>query len=340
MHGAKEDYKPKWQKPFHLTREREEVMKALVDDLIEKHFIEECHSGLRAKDAFPVPKPGSQTKIPCRLLGDYRYLYERTVLDKTPLPLPGKVIQDRGLNQIFTVIDLKQGFDQMPLAPESRPCTAFWLGRKRYQWKVMPMGIRNAGAFFQRMMDEILGDLEGIHCYIDDILVVSHGESDDEMFTKLSNDIQRVPEQLRKFKIIAETSKLDFFTRSVQFSGHILEGGTRRPAPGKLMAAEKWEKPTNIGGLQGFLGLCNLRSPYVRDYAKIAGPLMDCLKEISKDEIRSSQIRVRWTLEAPKGFGELMKALLTVVALQIIDYSRCFHMDINASKYAVGAVLQ
>ena len=42
------DYKPKWQKPG----EREEVMKALVDDLIQKHFIEECHSGLWANNAF------------------------------------------------------------------------------------------------------------------------------------------------------------------------------------------------------------------------------------------------------------------------------------------------
>ena len=58
------DYKPKWQKPFHLTGEREEVMKALVDDLIQKHFIEECHSGLWANNAFPVPKPGFKARIP------------------------------------------------------------------------------------------------------------------------------------------------------------------------------------------------------------------------------------------------------------------------------------
>ena len=334
------DHKPKWQKPFHLTGEREEVMKALVDDLIQEHFIEECHSGLWANNAFPVPKPGSKAKIPWRLVDDYRYLNEQTVLDEHPLPLIEKVIQDQGLNRIFTIIDPNQGFHQKPLAPESRPCTAFWVGRKRYQWKVMPMGIKNAGAFFQQMMDEILGDLEGIHCYIDDMLVGSRGKSDKEMFTKHYNDVRRVLEQLRKFKIIAETSKVDFFTRSVQFCGHILEGGTRKPAPGRLMAVERWEKPTNIRGLRGFLGLCNFYSHYVKDYAKIAGPLMDCLKEISKDKNRSSRVRVRWTLEADKSFGELKKAILTVVPLQIIDYSKSFHMDTDASKYAVGAVLQ
>ena len=244
------------------------------------------------------------------------------------------------MNRIFTIIDLRQGFHQMPLAPEYRPYTAFWVGRKRYQWKVMPMGIKNAGAFFQRMMDEILGDLEGIHCYIDNILVGSCGGSDKEMFTKHYNDVRSVLEQLRKFKIIVETSKVDFFTRSVQFCGHILEGGTRKPAPGKLMVLERWEKPTNIRGLRGFLGLCNFYSHYVKDYGKIAGPLMDCLKGISRDETRSSQIRVRWTPEADECFGELKKALLIVVPLQIIDHSKSFHMDTDATKYAVWAVLQ
>ena len=162
------DYKPKWQKPFHLTGEREEVMKALVDDPIQKHSIEDCHSGLWAINAFQVPKPGSKAKIPPRSVGDYRYLNEQTLLDEHPLPLIERVIQDQGLNRIFTIIDARQGFHQMPIAPESRPCTAFWVGRKRYQWKVMPMGIRNAGAFFQRMMDYILGDLEGMNCYIDE----------------------------------------------------------------------------------------------------------------------------------------------------------------------------
>ena len=159
-------------------------MKSLVDDLIQKHFIEECHSGLSANNASPVPKPGSKARIPWRLVGAYRYLTEQTVLDEHPLPLIETMIQVQGLNRIFTIIDLKQGFHQMPLAPESRPCTAFLVGRKRYQWKVMSMGINNAGAFFQRMMDEILGDLEGIHCYIGDILVGSRGGSDKGMFTK------------------------------------------------------------------------------------------------------------------------------------------------------------
>ena len=106
------------------------------------------------------------------------------------------------------------------------------------------------------------------------------------------------------------------------------------------MAVERWEKPANIRGLRGFLELCNFYSHYVKDYAKIAGPLMDCLKGISKDETRSSQIRVRWTPEADKSFGELKKALFTVVPLQIIDYYKSVHMDTDARKYAVRAVLQ
>ena len=332
-----EDYKPKTQKPFHLTGEREEVMKAMVDDLINQHFIEEYHSGLWANNAFPVLKPGSKSNIPWRRVGHYRHLSKQTVLDEHPLPLTENMIQDQGLNWIFTIIDLKQGFHQMPPAPESQPRTAFWLRRKQYLWRVMPMGIKNAGAFFQQMTDEMLGDLKTIHCYIDDILVGFRAGSDNEMLTKHNNDVRRVLEQLRKFKIIPETSKVDLFTHSVQFCGHILKGGTRKPAPGNESQWKGGRSPATSEAYEDSWEYAIPIPTISRTTPRLQADSWIALKEYPT--MRPTDLE-DGSPEADKQFGELKKALLIAVPLQIIDYSKSSHIDTDASKYAFGAELQ
>ena len=57
---------------------------------------------------------------------------------------------------------------------------------------------------------------------------------------------------------MASLKKCCFFCTSVEFCGHVLEGGERRPAPGKLMAVERWEAPKTVTALRGFLGFAKI----------------------------------------------------------------------------------
>ena len=70
-------------------------------------------------------------------------------------------------------------------------------------------------------------------------------------------DVRAVLDRLRKEELLASVSKTDFFVCSVELCGHVLENGTRRPAPGKMLALERWERPDNVRVLRGFLGLAN-----------------------------------------------------------------------------------
>ena len=78
--------------------------------------------------------------------------------------------------------------------------------------------------------------------------------------------------------MVLDPAKCEFFTRRVEFCGHVLEQGTRKPAPGKLLAVERWPPPRNITEVRAFLGFANYYSTYVRDFAKLAAPLMEKLK--------------------------------------------------------------
>ncbi len=77
---------------------------------------------------------------------------------------------------------------------------------------------------------------------------------------------------------MASLKKCRFLCTSVQFCGHVLEGGERRPAPGKLMSVERWEAPKTVTALRGFLGFANYYSMYIENFSGLAAPLTELLK--------------------------------------------------------------
>ena len=89
--------------------------------------------------------------------------------------------------------------------------------------------------------------------------------------------------------------KAQFFSKEVEFCGHLLAGGKRHPVKGKVAAVQKWEKTATITGGSAFLGFANYYSGYVRDYAGEVGPMMDLLKVGKLEGRKGSVVRVQST---------------------------------------------
>ena len=102
----------------------------------------------------------------------------------------------------------------------------------------MPIGIKNRPAILQRVMDHVLKCLNCADVYIDDIIIGSSGDTEEELLANHDRDVRAVLDRLRKEELVASVSKTDFFVRSVEFCGHVLESGTHRLAPGKMLALE------------------------------------------------------------------------------------------------------
>ncbi len=120
---------------------------------------------------------------------------------------------------------------------------------------------------------------EGIaRAYIDDILIKTELQGSLEAtVAQHERDVRRVLEALREHKMVADT-KTKWFRPKIEFCGHILGQNEMIPAPGKLMALEKWEIPTNITALRGFLGFTNYFASYIPNYGETVAPLMELLK--------------------------------------------------------------
>ena len=152
-------------------------------------------------------------------------------------------------------------------------------------------------------------------------------------------DVRALLDRLQKEDLVASVSKTDFLVRSVEFCGHVLENGTRRPAPGKMLALERWDKPDNVRELWGFLELANYYSGYVQNYASIATPLIEMLKNLPKHK-NVKKIGLTWNASANEAFLKLKRAITNIVPLELADWEEDLVLTPDASNWAGGAALQ
>lgn len=131
-----------------------EAWKKLIDQLIEDGKIEEGISEWNSP-SFPVAKKEAGM---WRLVHDFRALNDATVTDAHPTPLIQPILNKQGKCRVWSVLDMKDGYHQIPLRKEDRHLTCKSTPRGTYQWKVLVMGLKNAGAIFQRVMEWIQGN--------------------------------------------------------------------------------------------------------------------------------------------------------------------------------------
>ena len=108
-----------------------------------------------------------------RFCVDFRKLNAITVKDNYPLPLIDETIDKLRTAKYYSTMDLASGYWQMALDEQSKEKTAFITHKCLYQFEVIQFDLSNAGASYQRNMEVILGDLQNLLVYIDDIMVFS-----------------------------------------------------------------------------------------------------------------------------------------------------------------------
>jgi hypothetical protein len=336
----KEGAVPVRQKPFFMHGERREALDKITQNWLEMRFIEppSTKNSEWLSQTFPVPKKSAT--FPWRGVADMRGPNSQTRRCNYPLPHIEDILVKHGGNQMFSILDLKQAFHQQPLHPESRHITCCFTPRGVFQWRVNVMGLTNAPQQFQQMIDDRLEPIKDIASpYIDDILVGTTVGEGEDLLAAHDRDIRRAMEVLKKEQFVVD-DKAKFFVPEVEFCGQILGYGMRKPAPGKLMAIEKWEVPKTITALRAFLGFTNYYNTYIHMYAEIAARLQDKLKVPRELGKKGSKQRVEFDAQDLEAFEELKHRLCSGLSLQRVNPDKPFVLRVDASGYAVGGTLE
>ncbi|KRX53637.1 Retrovirus-related Pol polyprotein from transposon 17.6 [Trichinella sp. T9] len=262
----------------------------------------------------------------CRFCVDYRQLNNVTQKDSHPLPRIDDTLDALSGAQWFSTLDLASGYWQVETETRDREKTAFTTPYGLYQFKVMPFGLCNAPATFQRLMETSLRGLVGSKClvYLDDVIVF--GRTAEEHTARL----QEVLDRLRKVGLKVKPEKCQLMKRKVAYLGHIISEKGIATDPSKTRAVKEWQAPSCVSELRQFLGLASYYRKFVNGFASIAAPLHRLLE---------GDADWKWTEDCQVAFDALKHQLTSAPILAYPDFRRRFLVDVDASGDGLGAVL-
>lgn len=130
----------------------------------------------------------------------------------------------------------------------------------------MPFGLCNAPATFERVMEQILGELLYKVClvYLDDIIIF--GKSFEEMLLNCRMIFRR----LKEINLKVNPKKCVFFNKEIKYLGHVISAEGITTDPQKINAVKDWPIPQNKKHLKSFLGYCSYYRRFVKDFSSLA----------------------------------------------------------------------
>jgi hypothetical protein len=261
-----------------------------------------------------------------RMCVDYQSLNEVTIKNKYPLPRIEDVFDQMKGVGVFLKIDLRSGYLQLKIRESDISKIAFRTRYGLYEYTVMSFGLTNAPAYFMYLMNKVFIEYldKFVVVFIHDILIFSKTEEEHEKHLRL------VLEKLRSNQLYSKFSKCEFWLTEVAFLGHVISVGGVSVDPGKVRDVLNWMPPTNVLEIQSFLGLAGYYRRFIKDFSKIANPMMKLLKKNNAFE---------WIEECQTSFEELKKYLTSAPVLVLPDLTKKFDIYCDASLQGLGCVL-
>jgi hypothetical protein len=309
------------QPPRRFPRSKRQAAEDEIQRMLDMGVIEPSDSPWASPVVLVTKRDGS-----LRFCVDYRHLNEVTRKDSFPLPKIDDTLQALEGSVWFSTLDLASGYWQVEMDPDDAPKTAFTTERGLWQFKVLPMGLCNAGATFQRLMQMVFRGLDWrvLLIYLDDLIV--HSKTFDEHLVRLREVFHRL--QTAGLKLTPKKCRL--FQRQVTFLGHVVSGAGIQTDSTKTDAVTKWPTPKSVRDVRAFLGFCGYYRRFVRGFAEIARPL---------HRLTEKNAEFRWTTECHNAMEALKKALSSTPLLAYPQDHGDFILDTDASGTAIGAVL-
>ena len=317
--------KPAFRRPFRLSLEERAEVERKVKELLDKGWIRPSSSPWSAPVLFAPKQDGS-----LRMCIDYRACNAATVPSRHGLPRIDEILDSFHGANIFTSLDLESGYHQLRVREEDIPKTAFSTHIGQYEWLVLPMGLANAPATFQRVMNQLLRPYIGkfVLVYLDDLIVWSRSPEEHKTHLRL------VLDKLKSADLRLKLSKCRFNQAELNYLGFVVGRDGIKPDPKKVAAVQDWPAPRTVTDVRGFLGLANFFRRFMADHGTRVAPLLSLTRGDAPPSLEG-----HWTAEHQKAFDAVKQSLTDAETLAHPDPEKPFAVTCDASVNGTGAVL-
>lgn len=313
QHIRTTDKEPVYTKNYRIPHTQKTEINRQVDTFLKNGLIEPSMSNFNSP-VLIVPK---KAKGKWRMCIDYRLVNKKIIADKFPLPRIDEILDGLGRARYFSILDLFQGFHQIPLDEESRDLTSFSTDSGSFRWKVLPFGLNIAPNSFSRMMSIAFSGLSSMQCflYMDDLIVIGTSEQHH------LNNLNSVFEACKKYNLKLNPYKCEFFRPEVTYLGHKCTQNGVLPDDSKIDTMTNYPIPTDKDSVKRFVAFANYYRKFIRNFANIAAPLNKLTRKKSTFD---------WTDECSESFKQLKNILISPPILQYPDFARQFLITVDA----------
>ncbi|RDY03821.1 hypothetical protein CR513_12550, partial [Mucuna pruriens] len=258
-----------------LRRMKPEVALKIKDE-VEKQwnagFLAVAHYPKWVANIVPVPKKDGKV----RMCVDYRDLNKASPKDNFPLPHIDILVDNTAQHSFFSFMDGFSGYNQIMMLPEDQEKTTFITLWGTFCYKVMPFGLKNAGATYQRAMVTLFHDM-------------MHKEIE-------NNTLRKLFLRLRKYKLRLNPAKCTFGVKTGKLLGFVVNEEGIEVDPDKVRAIREMPPPRTEAEVRGFLGRVNFISRFISQLTATCSPIFKLLRKKQRKE---------WDTECQKAFEKI-----------------------------------
>jgi len=312
---------PIYQKPYPIPVSKSNSIDKEIQRMLELGIIETSTS------PWSSPMVGIEKKNgELRICIDARKINTRIIPDRErPMNIDEIMNKFQGVKYLSS-IDLTAGYWQCPLQQDCREITAFLHKGRNYQYQVLPFGLVNSVAEFQKILDRVLGPeiLQFVAIYVDDIHIMS------KSFKEHLYHLETIFNKFAEHNVTINYKKSSFLRKSVIFLGHVISAEGMTMDPEKIKTIQNFQPPKNKKQVQSFLGFINFYRKYIRDLS---------LHTEILNELTRKKSTWDWGERQQRAFEEIKQKFLEDIIIQYPDFNNKFFISTDASRTHLGAEL-
>ena len=222
----------------------------------------------------------------------------------------------------FSILDAKSGFWQLKLGEESSLLCTFNTPIGCYRF-TRPFGVKCAPEIFQRTMDQMVEDLNGVEVIMDDVIIAGDDATHDERLMKFLERASKKGLKLNK-------KKCKICQREVPYVGHLLTAEGLKIDPQKVKAIHEMPEPKTKEDVKWLLGFVQFLSRYLPKLSTVDAPLR---------ELEKSDVLFHWNYPQMESFRKIKQLVSQAPVLQYYDVDKPVTIQCDASGKGLGAVL-